>query len=236
MANARPDRYLIRNASLRIEADDVRAAAESVTKATTKAGGYVARVRESTDGLGRRSADVQLRVPSATLDTALAQIEELGKVTSKEITAEDVTEEYVDIDSRLRNLKRMEERLLGHLDQSGTMEDLLTVEKELSRQREQIERLEGRLRFLSHRVDFSTIQLTISETPSVGPLRAAGDLHHGASVLRGQPFARGIRPAPVGRGRVGRRVGRGLGTRRSHCVGRVSALQKERRVAKKDRF
>jgi predicted nuclease with TOPRIM domain len=94
----------------------------------------------------------------------------LGKVLNRHVSTEDVTEEYVDTDARLRNLKRTEERLLAHLDRTGELKGIVEVERELNRVREEIERLEGRLRYLSHRVDFSTFNVTFQEKPKAEPV------------------------------------------------------------------
>jgi hypothetical protein len=76
----------------------------------------------------------------------------------------------VDTDAKARNLKRTEERILDHLNRTGALEDILKVEQELSRYREQIERLEGRLRFLENRVAFSTITVQLTESPKAESL------------------------------------------------------------------
>jgi len=75
----------------------------------------------------------------------------------------DVTEEYIDLEARLRNLRRQEERLLEILDRAESVKDVLEVERELGRVRGEIERLEGRLRYLSNRVEFATITVELLE-------------------------------------------------------------------------
>ena len=165
-----PDRYLIKNASLTIETEDARKASDMLVAALEELGGYVSDFRESVDPLGRRSIHIQVRVPADKFQSTMERLEPLGKVLSRQITTEDVTEQFVDTDARLRNLKRTEERLLAHLDRTGKLEDVVKVEHELTRVREQIEVLEGRLRFLSHRVEFSTINITLQERPKAGPV------------------------------------------------------------------
>jgi hypothetical protein len=86
-------------------------------------------------------------------------------VAEKQITAEDVTEEFVDSQAKLHNLQRTELRLLQHLNQTARLSDILLVEREVNRVRGEIEQLQGRLRFLEHRIAFSTITLTLSEAP-----------------------------------------------------------------------
>ncbi len=81
------------------------------------------------------------------------------------MTAEDVTEEFVDTQSKLHNLHATEARLLSILNRTGRLSDTLLVEKEINRVREDLDRLTGRLKFLAHRVAFSTFNVTVHETP-----------------------------------------------------------------------
>lgn len=169
-AASQPDRYLIKNATLLIEAHDARVAANSIMDAVQALQGFVANLQETVSGLGHRTITLQVRVPATAFDQSMTQLETLGKVLNKHVTTQDVTEKYLDTDARMRNLKRTEERLLDHLSRAGALEDVLRVEKELTRVREQIEQLEGRLRFLTDRVSFSTIHVTIQESPKAEPL------------------------------------------------------------------
>ena len=159
------DRYLIKNATLQVETDNAEQASKQLVDSVVAAGGYVSNMNEMVDGLGRRNINLQVRVPADKLDGALQSIESVGRLLNKQVTTQDVTEEYVDTDARIRNLKKTEERLLAHLSQSMLMENTLKVEQEMTRVREQLERLEGRLRFLSHQVRFSTITVNLAEKP-----------------------------------------------------------------------
>jgi hypothetical protein len=165
LADSRPDRYLIRNATLTLEARNVREASVALAATVRTARGYVSDTHETMDELGKRSTTIQVRVPFSQFDRSMQQIEMLGKVLEKQVTAEDVTEEFVDSQAKLRNLKRTELRLLDHLNRTGRLAEVLLVEKELNRVRGEIEQLEGRLRFLEHRVAYSTITATLSEAP-----------------------------------------------------------------------
>lgn len=164
------DRYLIKMAVIMIETDDPKAAADQLTAAVTAAGGYVSDLRENTDGLGRKNIQIQVRVPSDKLDTTMGSIDAFGRVIDKAVSTQDVTEEFVDNDARLRNFKKTEERLLDHLSQAILIDSTLKIEQELGRVRGEIERLEGRQRFLGHRIHFSTITVTITERPKAEPI------------------------------------------------------------------
>ncbi len=162
--------YLIKTATLHIEVTDTKAAQQQLVDAIQGAGGYIGNLQESVGPLGLRSVTIQIRVPAERFDEALLGIEPLGKVLTKQVNTQDVSEEYVDTDSRARNLKKTEERLLDHLNKSARLEDTLRLEQELSRVRQEIERLEGRLRFLGNRVQFSSVQVVLTEAPKAEPV------------------------------------------------------------------
>jgi hypothetical protein len=182
LSDTERDRYLIKNATITMEARDVRRASTALVAAVQAARGYVADTHESVDELGRRSITLEVRVPFGRFDRSLQQIEALGKVLEKQISVEDVTEEFVDSQAALRNLKRTEVRLLEHLNRTGRLADTLLVEKELTRVRGEIERLEGRLRFLAHRVLFSTLTITMSEAPRPEPVVPAATYSSGKQL------------------------------------------------------
>lgn len=164
MEASRTQRYLIRDATVTMEARDVGKAVEVVKQAAVMAGGYVGNSNESMDPLGGKSVMLQVRVPAQKFDGLMSTLDTVGKVLTRNITSQDVTAEYVDTDSRVRNLKRTEERLLAHLGRSGKLSDTLSIERELTRVREEIEQATGRLRFLAGQVAFSTATVTITET------------------------------------------------------------------------
>ena len=167
---SQPDRYLIKDARITIEVDDAQKAAEHITTAGKDAGGYAADMRESTDSLGRRAVTVQVRVPSDRFESYMKDLDGHGKTLDRHVSSQDITEEYVDTDAAVRNLKRTEERLLDHLQRTAKLEDILNVERELTRVRGEIERHEGRLRFLSHRVAYSTITAQLIEKAKAEPI------------------------------------------------------------------
>jgi hypothetical protein len=170
LQESRPDRYLIRNATLTLEVRDARHASRVLIAAVGPARGYVAESHESVDELGRRSVVITVRVPAGRFDGSLAQVEGLGKVLDKQVTAEDVTEEFVDSQARLANLQQTEQRLRDHLTHTGRLSDILLVERELTRVRGEIEQLQGRLRYLSHRIAYSTLAVTLTEAPRPQPV------------------------------------------------------------------
>lgn len=163
IADSEPDRYLIKNATLTLETRDVRATENTLIADSRAVKGYVSDMHETVDGLGERTVTLKVRVPFSEFDSFMQRFESFGKVLDKQVNAEDVTEEFVDTQSTLRNLKATEARLLAHLSKTGRLSDTLLVEKEITRVREETDKLEGRLRFLAHRVAFSTLDVTLHE-------------------------------------------------------------------------
>lgn len=104
-----------------------------------------------------------MRVPSERYHEALSKLQQLGKVDNLSEQIQDVTEEFIDLEARLRNLKRSEQHLLELLKRSGKVSELLQVEKEIAQRRSEIERLEVRLRYLTHQTTFSIIHVTLEE-------------------------------------------------------------------------
>jgi hypothetical protein len=118
-----------------------------------------------------RTATLELKFPAQRFDQAISGLNTLGKVEAVNSTAEDVGEEYVDITARVTNAHRLEERLIELLaTRTGKLQDVLSVERELARVREEIERYEGRLRYLKSRVATSSLSVTVHE-----PLPLLGD-------------------------------------------------------------
>jgi hypothetical protein len=115
----------------------------------------------------RSDTTVEVRVPSPRFREALAAIEKIGEVTSRSVNAQDVSEEFHDLEVRLTNLKATRKRLEEFLAKSGTMQDMLSVERELERVAAEIDRIEGRLRFLKTRAAFSTITVSVTPKPDV---------------------------------------------------------------------
>jgi acetolactate synthase regulatory subunit len=128
-----------------------------------------------------RAASLELRIPSERFDEAVTGLTPIGKVESVNVTVQDVGEEFVDAQARVANAHRLEQRLVELLaNRTGKLSDVLTVERELARVREEIERYEGRLRYLRSRASVSTLSIAIhepfpivAERPGTHPMRDA---------------------------------------------------------------
>lgn len=159
-----PDAMIIRNGHVIVEVDSLEPAIERVRQLTLSLGGSIGNLTMHAGEAQVRSATIEMKVPAARFDEALTGLSPLGDVEQSNTTAQDVGEEFVDISARVANAKRLEARLIDLLaNRTGRLEDVLAVERELARVREEIERYEGRLRFLSSRVATSTILTTVHE-------------------------------------------------------------------------
>ena len=155
---------LIRTGSASIEVPKLDPAIIKVRQLATQLGGYIAN-SSITGGRDQvRSATLEMKIPAARYDQAIGGLGGIGKVESVNTNVEDVGEEYVDVSARVTNAKRLEERLVNLLaTRTGKLEDVLAVERELARVREEIERYEGRMRFLRTRAAVSTLSITVHE-------------------------------------------------------------------------
>ncbi len=159
-----PSSMIIRNGSASVLVDSLELGIAAVQQLASRYGGYVGNTSLSAGEYQVRSATLELKVPAARFDSAIAGLRPIGKVESVSSTAEDVGEEFVDVTARVANAKRLEDRLVSLLaTRTGKLEDVLAVERELSRVREEIERYEGRLRYLRSRVATSTLSITVHE-------------------------------------------------------------------------
>jgi hypothetical protein len=160
-------RSVIRTARLGVEVDRYDAAARHLLDIAEGAGGFIADSSYAEDE-GRPRGEFILRVPAGRFGAAIKDVEAMGTVRQRQISAQDVTEEYVDLQARQRNLERHEQQLLTFMDRATKVQDLLAVEQELSRVRGQIEQITGRLRYLAHNVDMASITVVLSEHPKKG--------------------------------------------------------------------
>lgn len=164
-----------------IEVEKVDPAILRIRQLAAEVGGYIANSSVSGGRDQIRQATLEVKIPASKYDQAVGDLSTIGKVETVNSTAEDVGEEFVDVTARVNNARRLEERLITLLStRTGKLDEVLRVERELARVREEIERYEGRLRFLGARVATSTLTITVHEpmpvlgnTPGTNPIAAA---------------------------------------------------------------
>jgi hypothetical protein len=155
---------IIRNGSVTIQVDSIERAIDRIRAMATSLGGMVGGLVMNTGEHQVRSATLELKIPAVRFDSAMTGMPALGKVEQSSTHAMDVGEEFTDVTARVGNAKRLEERLISLLaNRTARLNDVLAVERELARVREEIERYEGRIRFLSSRIATSTITATVHE-------------------------------------------------------------------------
>lgn len=158
------DGMVIRNGHVSVLVDSIETAIDALRRLAASLGGGIGNMAMNTGRHQVRSATLELKIPAARFDDAMAGMAPLGKVEQSTASTEDVGEEFVDISARVANARRLEERLLALLaNRTGKLEDVLAVERELARVRGEIERHEGRIRYLSSRVATSTIVALVHE-------------------------------------------------------------------------
>ncbi len=189
-ATTNTERKIIQKASLSIEVEDFQASSDALIRIVERSGGFVSDSYSYVTDTGHKRGEITLRVPSDRFLSVIAEIEQSGTVKSKHVSGEDVTEEYIDLTARLNNSKRQEKRLLEILDMAENVKEVLEVEHELERVRNDIERLTGSINYLENRVEFATISVSLYEpepiTHSWGIRDAFRDAFEAfVSVIRG---------------------------------------------------
>jgi hypothetical protein len=155
---------IARTASLSLVVKNSAGIEAAVKNVVSRHSGYIGELNTSTPPDAAKTFSATLRVPSAQLEPALAELKQLGRADQESQAGEEVTKQYVDLAARLKNSRATEERLLGVLrNNTGKVKDVLEVENEISRVRGEIEGMEADQRALQSRIDFATITLSATE-------------------------------------------------------------------------
>jgi hypothetical protein len=159
-------RLIIRTGQASIEVDSLQRSMAELRRIVVGVGGFVADASVQSGRNQLRSATLQLKVPASRFDDLTEGLQPLGRLQFVNVNAEDVSEEFVDLTARAANGRRLEERLVDLLrTRTGKLQDVLTVERELARVREEIERIDGRMRFLKSSAQLSTLSVNLFEPP-----------------------------------------------------------------------
>ena len=154
---------IIRTVSIRITAIDFDAVRPAVDRILRDVSGFVGEIRTSDAQEAARSLHATLRVPAGRLEEAVGGLRALGRVTDETQSGDDVTERVVDVEARLANGRNTEKRLGEVLrNRTGKVSDVLEVEREIARVREEIERLDAERTNLERRVTYATITLDVT--------------------------------------------------------------------------
>ena len=158
------NRKLVRNATAELEVVSFDQAVQKITGFASEEKGYVATTSSEKQENGKLRGEVVVKVLPDNLDRFLQKLRGIGELKNQALTTEDVTKAYFDTESRMKNARLMEQRLIEILKtKSKDVADLLSVEKELGRVREQIEQMQGELKFMDSQVAFATVTITLAE-------------------------------------------------------------------------
>lgn len=158
------DRKLIKKGDVEFESDDISASRNLILESVKKHKGYISSEDEYKSS-GRISNTFEIRVPAESFDQLLTDATKgVSKFDSKSIEVKDVTEEFLDVEARLKTKKELESRYLEILQKAGNVKEILQVEEQIGNLRADIEAIEGRLRYLKSRISLSTLTITIYET------------------------------------------------------------------------
>ncbi|MFF1700881.1 DUF4349 domain-containing protein [Streptomyces sp. NPDC058252] len=157
--------HIIRTASLTVRVKDVPKALDDAGATTENAGGYVGNETTTRDDRGHERTRVVLRVPTDQYEQVLADLEGTGKVVERTAKAQDVTDQVVDVESRIKSQRASVARLRELMDQATKLSDVVTLEGELSSRESDLEALLAQQASLKDRTSLATITLSLSETP-----------------------------------------------------------------------
>lgn len=164
------ERKLIQSAEASLIVEDFDAVPERIESLVRQHQGFIANSRIGGRRGARRTGYWQVRVPAERFEPFLAATSGIGEVVSIHRKSQDVTEEYFDVEARIRNKRVQEEGLLKILEERpGKLEDVLAVERELSRVREEMERMQGRLRLLANLTSLATVNIEVEEVKGFVP-------------------------------------------------------------------
>jgi hypothetical protein len=158
------DRKIIKTADISFTTDDLNNTRQRIDASVKKNEAWISSENETTSGR-TTSRTLSIRVPSEKLDLLIEEISiGVKHFDSKNISSNDVTEEFVDVEARLNTRKALEARYLELLAKAGTMSDILLIENQINTLRAEIESIEGRMKYLSNQVTYSTLNLNYSTT------------------------------------------------------------------------
>jgi hypothetical protein len=163
-------RRIIYNATLDLIVESLPRFEERLLQLAQSSGGFISRQDINSQTHAQPSGTWTVRVPVDQFQGFLKAVEKLGEFQRNHIDSQDVSQEYYDLEARITNKQQEEKRLIKHLDDStGKLEDILAVEREISRVRGEVEQMQGRLRFLANLSELSTITITASEIRNYKP-------------------------------------------------------------------
>ncbi len=165
------DKRVIRNGFLTLKVESTNNATNEISEIISKNEGEIFSSNFNEYTRGSRSGIITVKVPVANFQKTIVELKTVAtQVISESTSGQDVTEQYVDLQAQLKNKKAEEQTFVSLLDRAGKLDDVLSVSREIARVRGDIERLEGKIKYLESQTDMSTITINISEDIEVTPI------------------------------------------------------------------
>lgn len=163
------DRLIIKTGTLSMVVESVHQAIGAIGTFAKNNGGFVVNSNVSEYG-NTPSGHITIRIPSDIFDAGVGELKQIGDVKSEHISGQDVTEQFVDLGSQLKNLEATEAQLQSIMKRAGEIKDVLAVQRELTTVRAHIERIEGQRKYLSESAKLSTVTINLSTDPEALPV------------------------------------------------------------------
>lgn len=163
------NRLIIKTGFLSLVVKDVPQGVAKIQEFAKSKGGFVVSSNISKDTLSP-TAEVTIRIPSEVFDGGVQEVKSMGEVKSERVNGQDVTEEYVDLDARLKNLRLTESQFVTIMQKAQKIEDILAVQRELTQIRGEIESLQGRMKYLTESAKMSTLTVYLAADPQNLPV------------------------------------------------------------------
>jgi hypothetical protein len=165
-----PNQMVIYQADLHLRVKNFEETLQNIEEQVIKFGGYISESNVTKDGVEQVSGQITVRIPQKNFQAFLHDAEgQAAEVLQRNITGTDVTEEYVDLDSRLKAKRVVEERLTTFMQSAQKTEDLLKISADLAAVQEEIETILGRMKYLENQTSLSTVHLSLFEKKVIVP-------------------------------------------------------------------
>jgi len=162
------EQKIIKTADVSLQVPNVTMAAASIEQIATQAGGYVSTTNIGTDYNSQPTGSVELRIPAAGFDSALAGVKAVGTVTSISTQGQDVTAQYVDVQAQITAYQNQLAQYNLIMKNATKVEDVLAIQQQIDDVQTNLDRVTGQLKYLNSQVDYSTITVSLSQPQPVG--------------------------------------------------------------------
>jgi hypothetical protein len=163
-------RSLIKSAKLVIEVEEPKVIINEIRAIVSETSGYIDNIHDR----DKKQVSLTVKIPEKSLDSFVANISSMGELISKSLNTKDITEEMIDIDAKLTNLKVLRDRFRKLLDKAKDVSDVLKIENELSRVQSEIDAIASRKKSLKNQIALSRVDITLNKKTVYGPLGYLG--------------------------------------------------------------